>query len=94
MEDLSAEIKKLQEKLYILLKQHNQLEKENQHLKDGVEKLKDQLLQKEEFINNSQQKSLAEHITILNSTEEKKDLEQKIDFYLKDIEKCLSLLNA
>ena len=47
MEDLNAEIKKLQEMLHVLIKRYKQLQKESEHLKKQNEELKKHLLQKE-----------------------------------------------
>lgn len=94
MEDLNAEIKKLQEVLTSLVKRYKQLQKENEHLKNQTEELKKILLQKDIIILDAQQKFAAANIALLYNDEEKKMLQQRIDLYLKDIEKCLSLLNV
>lgn len=94
MEDLNSQIKKLHETLQILVKRFRQLQKENEHLKNENEVIKKNLLQKDILIQNVQHKSAAVNLVSLYNNEEKKSLEQKIDLYLKDIEKCLSLLNA
>jgi hypothetical protein len=94
MEDLSADIKKLQETVQLLLKRYKQTQRENEDLKNEIEGLQKQLSEKNLLIENVQEKSAAENIALLYNNEEKKALKQKIDFYLKDIEKCFSLLNA
>jgi regulator of replication initiation timing len=94
MEDLSADIKKLQETLQLLLKRYKQLQRENEDLKSEMEGLKKQLSEKNLLIENVQEKNVAENIALLYNSEEKRILKQKIDFYLKDIERCFSLLNA
>ena len=52
------------------------------------------LSEKEHVVQSAQQKLTAEKIASVFNVEEKKLLHQKIDIYLRDIEKCLSLLNA
>lgn len=94
MEDLSTDIKKLQESLQLLLKQHKHLQRENESLKKNISNLEKQLAQKDILIQNAQEKNAAANIANVYNTEDKKMLQQKIDFYLKDIEKCFSLLNA
>jgi len=94
MEDLSADIKTLQETVQLLLKRYRQLQRENEDLKNEIEGLQKQLSEKNHLIENVQEKTAAENIALLYNNEEKKALKQKIDFYLKDIEKCFSLLNA
>ncbi len=94
MEDLSTDIKKLHESLQLLLKQYKQLLKENEVLKSNINELQKQSAQKDVLIQNAQEKTIAANVANLYTAEEKKALQQKIDFYLKDIEKCFSLLNA
>ncbi|HEY2727612.1 MAG TPA: hypothetical protein VGI61_10600 [Parafilimonas sp.] len=94
MEDLNAEIKKLHEMLHVLIKRYKQLQKENEHFKNHNEEYKKQLLQKNVLIQNVQEKSAAANIASLQNGDEKKHLQHRIDLYIKDIEKCLSLLNA
>jgi len=94
MEDLNIDIKKLNETVQFLLKRYKQLQRENEVLKKETEDLQKQLLEKDILIQNAQEKTAAENIALLYNSEEKKSLQQKIDSYLKDIEKCFSLLNA
>ena len=94
MEDLNIEIKRLQEMLHVLVKRYKQLQKENEHLKNQNEEFKKQLLQKNILIQDVQEKSTAANIASLQNGDEKKLLKHRIDLYLKDIEKCLSLLNV
>lgn len=94
MEDLNTQIKKLHETVYTLLKRYKQLQKENDSLKTLNEEYKKHLLDKDTFIKDAEQKSAAANLVSLYNDEEKKILQQKIDGYLKDIQKCLSLLNV
>lgn len=94
MEDLNAQIKKLQETIQVLIKRYKQLQKENERLQSEQEILEKKVLQKDALIETIQDKSTAANLASLYSVSEKKILQQKIDFYLKNIEKCLSLLNA
>ena len=94
MENLDIQIKKLQETINVLLKRYKQAQKENEHLKSLNEELSRNIKQKEALFQKEQQKQTAENLVLLHNDDEKKNLQQKIDLYLKDIEKCLSLLNA
>jgi hypothetical protein len=94
MEELNAEIKKLHEMLHVLIKRYKQLQKENEHLTNQNEEFRRHLIQKDVLIQDAQQKSAAINIASLHNSDEKKILQQKIDLYLKDIEKCLSLFNV
>jgi len=93
MEDLLNDIKELQLALQTLVKRHNFLKRENEHLKELNAEIKSQLLEKEKLIETSQEK-LATTNFIEYNEESKQLLQEKIDAYLKDIEKCLTLLNA
>lgn len=94
MDDLNTEIKKLQEMLHVLVKRYKQLQKESENLKQQNEEFKRHLLQKDILVQDAQQKSAAINIASLHNSDEKKILQHRIDSYLKDIEKCLSLLNV
>jgi chromosome segregation ATPase len=94
MEDLNAEIKKLQEMLHVLVKRYKQLQKENDNLKNQNEEFKKHLLQKDMLIQDAYQKSATVNIATLQNGDERKTLQHRIDLYLKDIERCLSLLNV
>ncbi|MEI8099037.1 MAG: hypothetical protein WCG74_09385 [Sediminibacterium sp.] len=95
MVELSEQLKTIQEKLQILLKQQQVLQKENQKLKKDLEKILSEKDQKE-----VQLQGLAEQIQTVKlgtanwSSTEKALMEKRIDGYLKDIEKCLLLLNT
>jgi hypothetical protein len=80
--------------LHVLIKRYKQLQKENEHLKDENVEFRKHLIQKDVLIQDAQQKSAATNIASLHNDDEKKILQRRIDLYLKDIEKCLSLLNV
>ncbi|MBY0482648.1 MAG: hypothetical protein K2Q21_14935 [Chitinophagaceae bacterium] len=95
MVELSVQIKAIQEKLQLLLKQQQLLQKENQKLKKDLEKLQSEKLQKETDL-----QALIQQLETVKiggsqwSASEKAIMEKRIDGYLKEIEKCLLLLNA
>ncbi len=94
MDDLYTNIKELQETVQTLLKEYADAKKENEHLKQQIIYAKKELTEKEKSIELLQEKFASNQISELYNTEDKKILKAKIDVYLKDIEKCLSLLNA
>jgi regulator of replication initiation timing len=95
MEALSVQIKAIQEKLQVLLKQQQLLQKENQKLKKDLEKMQTEKLQKESDLQGLIQQLETVKIGGAQwSSSEKLLMEKRIDGYLKEIEKCLSLLNA
>lgn len=94
MEEINAQLKELQHSMQILLRRHNNLLKENEQLKKINQELSSTLSEKENIVHSAQQRLTAEKIVSIYNVEEKKILHQKIEIYLRDIEKCLSLLNA
>ena len=94
MEEINVQIKELHQLLQTLLKKHNSLQKENEHLKQVNQDLIKALLEKEDSMQSAEQKIAAKTLASIYDEGEKKLLHQKIDVYLRDIEKCLSLLNA
>ena len=84
----------LYDKLQQLLKQHSRLQRENERLRDELQKAKDHeidCLQKME--------ELQQQITVLKvasgemSEKDKKDFEKRINQYLREIDKCISFLS-
>lgn len=95
MVDLDLQIKSIQEKLQQLLKQQSMLQKENQRLQKELEKASSQNLEKQAVVQSLQQKMDVAKLGTENLTDaEKKSLSKQIDGYLKEIDKCLALLNT
>ena len=94
MEDLHATVKDLHLALQTLLKKLNGLKKENEELKKENVELRKAVSEKEHLINATEEKIVTANINGLYDDEQKEALQFKIDAYLKDIEKCLALLNA
>ena len=95
MVDLSLQIISIQEKLQLLLKQQLLLQKENQKLKKELEKtLSDKQQQETQLQGLLLQLETAKIGSEHWSPADKLQMEKKIDGYLKEIEKCLSLLNT
>lgn len=95
MLDLDLHIKAVQDKLQLLLKSHQLLARENQRLQKELEKNQQQIVQRDEQILGLQQQVDALKLgTSAQSPEEKALLEKRINGYLKEIDKCLALLNT
>ena len=95
MVDLDLQIKSIHDKLQQLLKQKSMLQKENQKLTKELEKAI--------AVNQDREKSLQtvqQQMDVLKlgsgslNEEEKSALGKRIDLYLKEIDKCLALLNT
>lgn len=93
MNHLSEQLKRIQDKLQQLLKQHHALQKENG-------KLKEELKTANEKISAQQNHAdlLKQQVEILKlssgemSEPEKKEFEKRINGYLKEIDRCIALL--
>jgi chromosome segregation ATPase len=90
---LDNHIKRVNDKLQQLLKQYQQLQKENERLKNTVKK------QEEESQAKMQQvEQLQMQVSILKTSAgqmneaDKKAFDKKINQYLKEIDKCITLL--
>ena len=95
MVDLDLQIKSIQDKLQQLLKQQAMLQKENQRLKKELEKATLLTLEKQELMQTLQQQMDVAKLGSGNLNEaEKNALGKRIDTYLKEIDKCLALLNT
>jgi len=95
MADLSIQIKNIQEKLQQLLKQQVLLQKENQQLRKEIVSLQERNAEKQSLLQELQNQLDAAKLggASLGETE-KAALEKRIDGYLKEIDKCLALLNT
>ncbi|MEK7199389.1 MAG: hypothetical protein AAB212_05665 [Bacteroidota bacterium] len=95
MVDLDLQIKSIQDKLQQLLRQQAVLQKENQRLKKELEKTGGIDMEKDRQIQSLQQKVDTLKIGSLHLNEEDKSaLGKRIDSYLKEIDKCLAMLNT
>lgn len=94
MEDLQLHIKQLHTKLQQLLKQYAALAHENAQQKKMMEALTAKTeSQKEEMEVLKQQHLILKASADQMEPQEKKELEQKISGYIRNIDKCISLLS-
>ncbi|MDB5209781.1 MAG: hypothetical protein JWQ30_608 [Sediminibacterium sp.] len=95
MVDLDLQIKNIQDKLQQLLKQQALLQKENQKLKKDLEKAMLDNGEKEQSL-----QAIRQQVDVIKmgsgnlNDAEKTALGKRIDGYLKEIDKCLALLNT
>lgn len=93
MEPLQEHIRRIQEKLQQLVKQYSALQKENEKLL-----LQLSLLKEKESIQHQQIDELNQQVSLLKaaksgmSEDDKKDFEKRINQYLKEIDKCIAML--
>ena len=94
MAELAENIKRINEKLQKLLKQHLQLQKDNERQSRLIKELQDT---KEK--NNANITQLQQQVSILKSAAgqmneaDKKAFEKHINQYIKEIDKCIGLLS-
>lgn len=87
-------IRRINDKLQQLLKKYSYLQKENDKLKNELHAIKSKEKEKDE-----QLQLLSLRIDVLKASrgemkeDEKKSFEKKINQYLKDVDKCIALLN-
>jgi hypothetical protein len=93
MEDLHNSLKSLQATLQNLLKKHAALKAENSQLKNTIEQLNGLLQEKDQLVLTSEEKLTTSGLAAIYNDEEKALLQNKIDSYIKEIDKCLTLLN-
>jgi uncharacterized protein YoxC len=95
MEGIEEQLQRVEEKIEHLLKQHRNTQKEVERLQKENKRLQDDLHQKTVQANTLHQKVDSLNINFLRVNDaSKKDLEIRINNYLKEIDKCLSLLNT
>jgi chromosome segregation ATPase len=95
MEDMQDQIQRIESKVHQLLKEYNNAQKEIHRLQKENEHLSMQLQSQTEQANQLHQR--VDTQTLSGSKMEdkaKKDLEKRINTYLKDIDKCLALLHS
>ena len=94
MTESEQHLKRIQDKIQQLLKQHTALQKENQSLKEELDSIKKEASQ---FRENSD--SLKQQVEILKYSngemgdEDKKHFEKRISTYLKEIDRCITMLS-
>ena len=94
MADTIDHINIIHTKLQLLLKQYDHLLKENRRQQEDMARLqKEQLLAKEKLEEYKQQNLVLKASVTSMSEKDKKELEQKISQYVKNIDQCISLLS-
>ena len=94
MSALSEHIDNIQVKLQQLLRQYELLQKENSKQLETISVLESEQVACQEKLAELQQQNLIlkASVTDMDATD-KKVLEQKIQHYIKNIDKCISLLS-
>ena len=92
---LNNELQSLERKIRLLMTQYNQEKKQNEDLKNQNKELKSLLNSKEQQILDFQNKikisTIVDSISVGDS--EATEVKNKIDDYIKEIDKCINQLN-
>ena len=93
MSTTEQHLKRIQDKLQQLLKQHAALQKENSKLKEELDTAK-----QKSVLHQKSTDELKQQVSILKvsagdmSETDKKEFEKRINGYLKEIDRCITLL--
>jgi len=94
MNPLEQHIQRINEKLQQLLKQYRAVQKENEKLKKELTGIKDLQAERNRQIDELEQKvSILKTATNNLNEEDRKDLEKRINHYVKEIDRCIGLLS-
>jgi len=94
MSEVDVHIKRIQEKLQQLIKQHYELQKENSQLKKELERSAKQFSTHQQTIETLRQQVEVLKISSGNWDEnDKKEFEKRINHYIQEIDKCIALLS-
>jgi phage tail tube protein FII len=94
MKEHELKIKDIQNKLQLLLKQYSSLEKENQRLEKELGKCSQQHVQQQQVIDALKQQVEVTKISSGNwNDQDKKNFEKRIGSYIKEIDRCITLLS-
>lgn len=94
MSDLEVQLKRIQDKLQQVLKDHSALQKENLRLKEELDKNRNQTFTHQQTIEGLRQQVDVLKITSGDWDEtDKKEFEKRINSYIKEIDRCIALLS-
>lgn len=94
MHDMDEQIQRIEDKVLLLTREYSLARKEIQRLQKENGRLNELLQLQNEETNKLTQKNVLKLNTTNLAANSKKDLEKRIDSYLKDIDKCLALLHS
>lgn len=92
-DQLHQQVKRISDKLQLLLKQHQQLQKQYAILQDEHRQMKEEVNNKNILVDDLQQKVAVLKTATNNLTEaDKKELEKRLNHYIREIDRCINLL--
>ena len=94
MQSLHQQLKQVNEKLQQLLKQQHTIQKENIALKGTIKELRNSIQLKDQRLEEFDQQKMVKQINNGNLDDsEKKELEKKLSQYIREIDRCIAMLN-
>jgi chromosome segregation ATPase len=94
MNETEVQLKRIQAKLQQLLKQHAVLQKENNWLKDELDAAKKEVLHQQENMHTlKQQVDVLKYSNGEMGEADRKEFEKRINFYVKEIDRCIVMLS-
>jgi chromosome segregation ATPase len=94
MNPLEQHIQRINEKLQQLLKQYRLLQKENENLKKELTDIRGLHTERSKQIEDLEQKVAILKTATNNMNEgDKKDLEKKLNHYIREIDRCIVILS-
>lgn len=93
MSNTEQHLKRIQEKLQLLLKEHTSIAKENKLLKEELRKAEQKVTTQQKSVDElKQQISILKVSTGEMNEADKKEFEKRINGYLKEIDRCIAML--
>lgn len=94
MTSAEIQLKRIQDKLQLLLKTHTAVQKENAVLKEELLAIRQQAAEQQKNVEELRQQVDVLKLTSGDMSEaDKKEFEKRINGYLKEIDKCIALLS-
>jgi chromosome segregation ATPase len=94
MNETEVQLKRIQAKLQQLLKQYAVLQKENNWLKDELDAAKKEIFHQQETMNTlKQQVDVLKYSNGEMGEADRKEFEKRINFYVKEIDRCIVMLS-
>ena len=94
MQSLHQQLRQVNEKLQQLLKQQQAVQRENSTLKATIKELRNNIQLKDQRLEEFDQQKMVKQINNGNlGDSEKKELEKKLNQYIREIDRCIAMLN-
>ena len=93
MSNTEQHLKRIQDKLQQLVKQHAAVQKENSKLKEELESAQQKISAQQKGTDELKQQVIILKVSAGDMSEaDKKEFEKRINGYLKEIDRCIALL--